>query len=195
MDNNGVVFGLFNGLELRTLDPVTGTTTFIANVVGAERIEAITFDSDGTLYAAGSAGDDQNSENLYQIDVNSGMATLVGPTGFTDLDDLAFGSDGNLYGVDSNNGVEAMLLQISTTDGQAIDLGFTGVSAANGINNFTVDFLFGDVNEDGVVNLLDVAPFIDAFFMGTFTPSADTNFDGKLDLLDITPFIDILTCQ
>ena len=47
----------------------------------------------------------------------------------------------------------------------------------------------GDVNGDGVVNLLDVGPFIVHVGTGAYSIGADVNRDGKVDLLDIAPFI------
>lgn len=56
------------------------------------------------------------------------------------------------------------------------------------------DILLGDVNRDGVVNLLDVGPFVDLLTGGgMFLPEADINGDGMVDLLDVGPFVDILT--
>lgn len=64
----------------------------------------------------------------------------------------------------------------------------------------TIDFIFtgpvlGDINGDGVVDLLDIQPFVDAITNGTFSEEADINGDGVVDLLDVAPFIDLLTCQ
>ena len=52
--------------------------------------------------------------------------------------------------------------------------------------------LLGDVNCDGVVNLLDVAPFVDILTSGGFSPKADINEDGNVNLLDVAPFVDLL---
>ncbi len=54
------------------------------------------------------------------------------------------------------------------------------------------DILLGDVNGDGVVDLLDVAPFVDAITNGDLIPAADINQDGIVDLLDVAPFVAIL---
>ena len=54
------------------------------------------------------------------------------------------------------------------------------------------DFILGDVNCDGAVNLLDVAPFVDAIGSKVFNPKADINQDGTVDLLDVTPFVELL---
>lgn len=54
------------------------------------------------------------------------------------------------------------------------------------------DVLKGDVNGDGVVDLLDVAPFVDAVLTGIYIPEADANCDGGVNLLDVSPFIALL---
>jgi hypothetical protein len=53
--------------------------------------------------------------------------------------------------------------------------------------------LLGDVNLDGFVNLLDVAPFIDRITTGKYQAEADTNQDGFVNLLDVQPFVALLT--
>jgi len=53
--------------------------------------------------------------------------------------------------------------------------------------------LLGDVNQDGIVNFLDIAPFIAVLSGGGFQAEADTNQDGVVNFLDIAPFIGILT--
>lgn len=53
--------------------------------------------------------------------------------------------------------------------------------------------LFGDVNGDGSVDLLDIAPFVDLVTSGEFLAEADINQDKSVNLLDVSPFIDLLT--
>ena len=53
--------------------------------------------------------------------------------------------------------------------------------------------LLGDVNQDGVVNLLDVSPFVDLLSNGGFNQNADINQDGVVSLLDVAPFVDLLS--
>ena len=59
------------------------------------------------------------------------------------------------------------------------------------ILTITPECLLGDVNLDGAVNLVDVAPFIDRLTTGTFQKEADVNVDGVVDLLDVAPFIEL----
>ena len=53
--------------------------------------------------------------------------------------------------------------------------------------------MLGDVNCDGDVNLLDVAPFVDLILSSEFSEKADINDDGAVDLLDVAPFVELLT--
>ena len=53
--------------------------------------------------------------------------------------------------------------------------------------------LLGDVNLDGMVNFLDISPFIGVLAdIGDNQAEADTNEDGMVNFLDIAPFINIL---
>ena len=60
--------------------------------------------------------------------------------------------------------------------------------------DFDVDFefLLGDVNQDGTINLLDVEPFVDLLSTGEFQVEADINGDGFVNLLDVGLFVDLL---
>jgi hypothetical protein len=58
---------------------------------------------------------------------------------------------------------------------------------------FEDEFLIADVNLDGVVNFLDIAPFIGLLTANTYQVEADVNRDGVVNFLDISPFIDELT--
>ena len=48
--------------------------------------------------------------------------------------------------------------------------------------------LLGDCNLDGVVNFLDISPFISILSANDFLEEADVNQDGTVDFLDINPF-------
>jgi hypothetical protein len=49
--------------------------------------------------------------------------------------------------------------------------------------------LLGDVNLDGVVNGLDVDPFVGLVTGGVFQPEGDMNEDGVVNGLDVDPFV------
>ena len=52
--------------------------------------------------------------------------------------------------------------------------------------------LLGDVNQDGMVNLLDISPFIGILSIGGIQAEADIDQNGTVNFLDIAPFIGIL---
>ena len=49
--------------------------------------------------------------------------------------------------------------------------------------------MVGDVNLDGVVNGLDVDPFVEALLSGSYQPEADMNEDQVVNGLDVDPFV------
>ena len=53
--------------------------------------------------------------------------------------------------------------------------------------------LKGDVNQDGMVDFLDIGPFINVLSTGGNQPEADTDCSGMVDFLDIGSFIEILS--
>ncbi len=81
---------------------------------------------------------------------------------------------------------------------QRDDLAASGSFATNWLANsptpgvFESAFLLGDTNQDGVVDFLDISPFISLLQSGAFLLEADINQDGEVDFLDISPFIDLL---
>lgn len=66
-------------------------------------------------------------------------------------------------------------------------------SFATSIIAVDLGFALGDVNCDGLVNLLDVEPFVGLLNSGGFNVQADVNQDGSVNLLDIELFIDLLS--
>ena len=74
-----------------------------------------------TAFSVRSDVDDQ----LYLIDLSNGTATAIGPTGFGDVEGLAFDSSGTLYGVDEDTD---QLVTISPTTGAATVVGPLGVT-------------------------------------------------------------------
>ena len=61
--------------------------------------------------------------------------------------------------------------------------------------SFAVAVLLGDVNTDGDVNFLDIAPFIARLFDSVFQAEADMNGDGVVSFADISLFIEALSQQ
>ena len=51
---------------------------------------------------------------------------------------------------------------------------------------------FGDINGDGLIDLLDIQPFVQVLVSGEYQIEADINCDGTVNLLDVSPFVEIL---
>lgn len=90
------------------------------------------------------------------------------------------------------------------SEGAAVDIGggmTAAISYAGGIdsNDIVLELLLdesgvlvGDVNCDGVIDLLDVQPFVDQITSGIFDAKADIDGNGSVDLLDVGPFVALL---
>ena len=84
------------------------------------------------------------------------------------------------------------------TDRISFDIGGSGIFVP--INAFSLsvtpsanETLLGDVNLDGLVNFLDISPFIAVLSGGDFQAEADCDQSGFVNFLDIAPFIGILS--
>jgi hypothetical protein len=77
----------------------------------------------------------------------------------------------------------------NTSLGILRDLGYDTVATTYVAPEVTL----GDCNLDGVVNFLDITPFISVLSSSGFLEEADCNEDGNVNFLDITPFIAILS--
>ncbi len=53
--------------------------------------------------------------------------------------------------------------------------------------------LLGDINRDGTVGFLDIAPFVSLLAAGEFQMEADINRDGESNFFDVAPFIEMLS--
>ncbi len=87
--------------------------------------------------------------------------------------------------------------RVDTVGGEGSFLVRYGVTSPNPtqiiLSEFEPSFILGDINGDGIVSLLDVAPFVALLTSGEFNPAADINQDGVVSLLDVAPFVSLLT--
>ncbi len=70
------------------------------------------------------------SSNLYRIDINTRVATLIGSTGLANLIGLAVDMDGTIYTI--NESSSAQLWKLNPTTGAATLVGATGLSIQEG---------------------------------------------------------------
>ena len=190
-------------------DPVTGDWTKnqipifdeAGNITQVATRGNIAYDSDANVYAAyttsGTAGD--HNRNFY----DPGSLVVAGATaesGYQDWsilyrDDLVFNRffEGEPV-IDQQrlvrDGVLSVFIQegsgnfgVTTSDLHVLDFDIT----------VTASILLGDVNLDGIVNFLDIAPFIGRLSTGTFQAEADIDENGSVNFLDISSFIILLS--
>ena len=69
--------------------------------------------------------DSDATDKLWSIDLNTGVATPIGPTGFSDIESLSFSATGVLYGVDDSTD---QLVTCSTETGACTAVGLLGVT-------------------------------------------------------------------
>lgn len=118
-------------------------------------------------------------DNFGTVETNDVLAT------FNDVQTFTFGAFGSDLPATNSN---SMILRVGLIDSQnnwwfAVDN--IEVSAE------TQGFVMGDANDDGLVNIFDLDPFINALF-GTnvpFDPALDFNADGLVSVFDINGFI------
>jgi|GEM_PF-1030790 len=140
---------------------------------------------------SGEGGGVQFAEFFSESDGGVSSAEILGGAPLFLTDTYQFFEFTVTTGNDVTNGVT---LQMGATTGanigSAATFFFDDVSVTTlGDGNAP---LLGDCNLDGVVNFLDIAPFIAILSAGDFLAEADVNEDGTVDFLDIAPFISIL---
>lgn len=131
--------GELYGVTRRDLYRVN-TETGAATLVGAfdlgstVGINALTFDSEGTLFAASS-----QRGNLYQIDTANGDGSLIGPLGVGSAGDVTFDRLGRLVLTTSTN----RLYEINTDTGAATLIGPLNISGVYGVARAPNGQLYG----------------------------------------------------
>ena len=124
--------------------------------------------------------DNPNTDNDSGLFIND---RLIVEEGVTEINGLV---------VDTiNNGTDAFAM---SSDGSWAIFEATLNGGINGAFLIEIDnVLLGDLNLDGIVDLLDVNPLIQVICCGSFQAEGDINCDGVVDLLDVDPFVQILT--
>ena len=132
------------------------------------------------------------------------------------LGHLTFGQDTELVSLDitdylnSNldDDLRLLIAREVRVDGEAADrsdgaVRFDSLNDVDGlgpqllleVTEVTDPFPLGDVNRDGVVNFLDIAPFIAVLIAGEFQIEADIDQNTLVDFEDIATFITVLSNQ
>ncbi len=93
---------------------------------------------------------------------------------------------------DSDGTGESLVISDAANDGN-LATSWISATPSPGLATQIPTFLPGDVNLDGIVNFLDISPFISLLSNSEFLDEADMNQDGFVDFLDINGFIEALT--
>ncbi|MEM9412840.1 MAG: dockerin type I domain-containing protein, partial [Planctomycetota bacterium] len=134
-------------------------------------------DTDGTMSALYySFSNDQGESWSPNTQVSPEFNSLIGHPNQDKI--------GDYYDMRSTD--DAVHIAYSATFNGEQDVYYLRIPSTSGV-------LLGDVNRDGVVDLLDVAPFVDAINTNTYVCEADLNQDGFVNLFDIEPLIQLLT--
>ena len=135
-------------------------------------------------------------DHLIEINTDTMMSTDLGLIAadkfFPGLD---FSDSGDLYAFSDSTDGAVFSIPAFHICGEGVLQSITGIQLG-GITSFTsieLEFVLGDVNLDGIVDLLDVAPFVAIIQSGEFVSQADTNLDCEVDLQDVASFVALLT--
>jgi len=123
VNSSGYIYGLeANTRNLYQIDASAGTAVFVAGT-GLVSLPAIAFDGTDVLYGLGIDPVNFNF-NLYTINTNTGVPTLIGPAGSANWRGMTFNPiDGTLWA--STNGDE--IYRIDPKTGLATFIGTTGL--------------------------------------------------------------------
>jgi hypothetical protein len=147
-NDSGLIYGITTGsyndpygvpdAVLCTFDPDTAAVTEVGPLGLSFVFEGgLAFSPEGVAYGVNATG--INTPQLFTIDLNTGLATIVGTMsgGQRDVNGLTWRSDGMLVGVERVSGalvtidpMTAVVAQIATLDG--VDVGASGGMAAIG---------------------------------------------------------------
>ena len=120
-----------------------------------------------------------------------GVSPKVGPNGAILLARVDF----EIIGSASNIELEFSLgdLGVFSLPGTELNPSFGSATLDTQYGSTLPSILFGDVNQDGIVNFFDVDPFIMVLSSGEFQLEADLNQDCEVNFLDIAFFITVLS--
>ena len=123
---NGTLYALVNGYgnaQLATVNTTTGAATVFGASAPVIDMMALDFDAAGNLYTASWI-----DNNLYSMNPATGVASLIGNLGFSDVMDITFDPSGQLWGASSTD-----LWQINTVTGAGTHVAGFSIGSVMGI--------------------------------------------------------------
>ncbi len=108
--------------NLYTVNPSTGAETLVGSLVNAQNAPGLDFRSDGVLYAtANTLGGQTGGTSLATINKSTGLVSIIGSLGVSNMGAIAFDQNDILYGATENKDVAPFgaLYTINTSTGVA----------------------------------------------------------------------------
>ena len=103
------------------------------------------------------------------------------------------GASGQSFDIITADSVTGTFDNVIAPEGMNVQVNYSGSTVSLAVTDDS--FLLGDINRDGEVNFLDIAPFISVLSTSNFQEEADINGDGMVSFLDIASFIVLLSTQ
>jgi hypothetical protein len=180
---NGDWYALNDAGAIFLVDPSTGSAAQSSSTQSGFESLAIP-QNQVCAYAV----DSDNADQLHAIDLRTGASVAIGSVGFTDVEGLAFSSDGRLFGIDDDGTPELVEIDLSSGIGRSI--GALGVAISN--PGFAIDALgAGYVISDsatGPVHRVDLASGAATFVGNSGIGGVGLGFlRGELFALDWNP--------
>ena len=168
---------IWNGTNMSLSTSLTGAK------IGVHANKGITFDLDAIESSSGMAS------VSYSITAATGNAGSSSPDFYLYIDGVLqhsvslSGADQTMVFTGSLESSDRFLTLVTSSNGQI------NGQWSNWINPTITTCLLGDVDLNGSVDFLDIAPFIALLSSGEFQFEADCDQNGTVDFLDIAPFI------
>mgnify|MGYP000995239831 CR=1 FL=1 len=152
---------------------------------------------------------DENNNNIIQISGNSLDFTIINKSGYSlsyryMFSDLMDGGDQLFIYDEGSVDIEPYgSAELSFTVNSDAEITSTQIMLAvwpdyheyalkELMFSVSLDSTLGDVNSDGVVNILDVVLLVNIILNGDDNPNADINDDGIINILDIVQLVNII---
>ncbi|MFM9994522.1 MAG: hypothetical protein ACKVU4_01840 [Phycisphaerales bacterium] len=124
-DGAGAILTMDSPFQIVTVNAATGAGAVLATLSNAGVVgygpRGLAVDSTGAIWVAMSQAATTGIDILARVNVSAGGYTLVGPTGVTDIQGLAFDANDNLFALGIQSG--GRLLSVNKTTGAATVIG------------------------------------------------------------------------
>ena len=188
-DTTGKLYVCKETGEIYRIDLTDGNHTYISTATIP--LNALAFDPiTNQLWAAKRITFGPGKDSIFTVDISTGLATLVGVTGFGDLtNDLAFDENDKLYGVTGTTFQTGKLFEINTTNGSGTLIGEIGFNNVLGLT-FSIDGLINSIEGDD--SIIPDKYSLKQNFPNPFNPTTTISYSIKEPGMVVLNVYDIL---